>query len=441
MRNIKLQKRSIFNRIFGDKANSNSQNNNQQLTAVQMLNSYNNRISNYSGDLYDNATIRSVVDTIARYFAKMQMVHRLKGTTVNDSLNTLLTLRPNPDMSTYTFLYKVATCYYMDNNVYLYISRDSLGNVIALWPFSYSQAELKENKYGDLYLEFTFSTGKRVVASTDDVIILRRNIYKNDFFSETNNKPLYPVVNLLHTISQGIINAVKSSVFIRGIYKVIGSLQPNDIKEKRDNFKNQFFDTQNNGGIIVMDSKGEYTPIDSKPVLVDDKNSKLVNEQVYTYFGVNENIVKGTYTEDEFTAFYEGILEPLALQLSQEMNAKLFSQREIGFGNEIVFVGDKLSYMSMTSKVNMINAVKDLGVLTKGIIADILNIEAPPDADKILQSLNYVDSNIANQYQLSAANQKNRLINTLMGGDNQNDETTEGNQNNSSSDSDNGESE
>ena len=73
MRNIKLQKRSIFNRIFGDKANNNLQNNNQQLTAVQMLNGYNNRICNYSGDLYDNATIRSVVDTIARYFAKMQM--------------------------------------------------------------------------------------------------------------------------------------------------------------------------------------------------------------------------------------------------------------------------------------------------------------------------------------------------------------------------------
>lgn len=423
MRNIKLQKRSIFNRIFGNKPDNNLQNNNQQLTAVQMLNGYNNRICTYSGDLYDNATIRSVVDTIARYFAKMQMVHRLKGTTVNDSLNTLLTLRPNPDMSPYTFLYKIATCYEMDNNAYIYVERDDLGNVTALWPFSYSQAELKENKYGDLYLEFTFSTGKKVVASTDDVIILRRNIYKNDFFSETNNKPLYPVVNLLHTISQGIINAVKSSAIIRGIYKVIGSLQPNDIKEKRDNFKDQFFDTQNNGGIIVMDSKGDYTPIDSKPVLVDDKNSKLVNEQVYTYFGVNENIVKGTYTEDEFTAFYEGILEPLALQISEEMNAKLFSQREIGFGNEVVFVGDKLSYMSMTSKVNMINAVKDLGVLTKGTIADILNIERPADPDTILQSLNYIDTSIANQYQLQTQQDKLAgLTQPTEGGDSQNEE-------------------
>lgn len=388
-----------------------------------MLNGYNNRVCNYDGDLYNNATVRSCVDTIARYFAKMQPVHRLKGVTVNDSLNNLLSLRPNPDMSIYTFLYKVCTCYEMDCNAYIYVERDNLGNVTALWPFSYSQAELKENKYSDLYLEFTFSTGKKVIASVDDVIILRRNIYKNDFFSETNTTPLYPVVNLLHTISQGIINAVKSSAFIRGIYKVIGSLQPEDIKQKRDSFTDQFFDTQNNGGIILMDSKGDYTPIDSKPVLVDDKNSKLVNEQVYTYFGINENIVKGTYTEDEFTAFYEGTLEPLSLQLSQEINAKLFSQREIEFGNEVVFIGDKLSYMSMTSKVNMINAVKDLGVLTKGTIADILNIERPADPDTILQSLNYIDTSIANQYQLQTQQDKLAgLTQPTEGGDSQDEE-------------------
>jgi hypothetical protein len=227
------------------------------------------------------------------------------------------------------------------------------------------------------------------------------------------------------------------------IYKVIGSLQPEDVKKNRDNFTSQFFDTQNNGGIIVMDSKGDYTPIDSKPVMIDDKNSKLANEQVYTYFGLNEDIIKGTYDENKFQAFYEGVLEPLSLQLSQELNAKLFSQRELSFGNEIVLVSDKLSYMSMTSKVNMINSVKDLGVLTKGMIADILNLESPPDADKILQSLNYVDSNIANQYQLSAANQKNKLINSLMGGDNQNDENenTKGNTNDTSTNTDSGESE
>ena len=411
----------MFKRIFGKQNDNKPQNDTQQLTAVQMLNGYNNRICNYNDELYNNATVRNCVDTIARYFAKMQPEHRLKGKRVNDNLDKLLSLRPNPDMSTYTFLYKVATCYEMDNNAYIYVERDNIGNAIALWPFSYAQAELKENTQGDLFLIFTFANGKKVTASTQDVIILRKNIYKNDFFSETNTRPLYPIVNTLYAIIQGLINAVKSSAFVRGIYKVTGHLQPDDVKKQRDNFKNQFFGIQNNDGIIVMGSDGDYTPIDSKPILVDDKNTKLIQEQIYRYFGVNEDIINGNYTENEFQAFFEGTLEPIAIQLTQEMNAKLFSTNEINFGNEIVLVSDKLSYMSINSKIEMINSVKDLGVLTKGTIADILNIERPADSDKILQSLNYVDSNIANQYQLSAADKKNKLINTLMGGDNDNE--------------------
>lgn len=423
-----IQKRSMFRRIFGVAEQTQT----QPYQAVQMLNTYNNRIYNYSGDLYDNATVRACIDTIARYFAKMQPEHRMKGKRVHDSLDKLLSLRPNPDMSTYTFLYKVCTCYEMDNNAYIYVQRDNTGNVIALWPFSYSQVELQENKQGDLFLTFTFASGKKVTASTDDVIVLRKNLYKNDFFAESNTKPLYPIVNVLHTIMEGIVNAVKSSAFVRGIYKLVGRVQPKDAQEQRDLFKEQFFNTQNNGGIIVLGGNGEYTPIDSKPVLIDKDNTDLVNKQVYTYFGLNEDIINGTYTENEFQAFYEGTLEPIAIQLSQELNSKLFTTNEINFGNEIVLVSDKLSYMSIASKIQMIDSVKDLGVLTKGTIADILNIERPPDADKILQSLNYVDTNIANEYQLSAANQKNKLINTLMGGDNQNDENAKGNQNTAS---------
>ena len=369
-----------------------------------MLNSYYSRIYNYGGSLYDNAVVRACVDTIARYFGKMQMVHRLKGVTVYDNLNTLLSLRPNPDMSSYDFLYKTATCYEMDNNAYIYIQRDDMGNVTALYPFSYSQAELKENKTGDMFLEFTFKTGKKVSAPVNDVIVLRKHMYENDFFGETNSRPLFPLVNLLHVISEGIVNVCKSSAFIRGILKITGVVQrPEDIKEKQNLFKDEFLSTQNNGGIVITDSGMEYVPIDSKPMYINDKQTALVNQSVYSYFGLNEKIINGTYSEEEFQAFYEGVLEPLALKLAQELSYKLFSQRQIGFGNEIVLVGDKLSYMSMKSKVDMISSVKDLGILTGNEIADILNIERPPDGDKILQSLNYIDKSIANQYQLNAA--------------------------------------
>jgi len=134
--------------------------------------------------------------------------------------------------------------------------------------------------------------------------------------------------------------------------------------------------------------------------MINSANTSFANDKVYTYYGVSESIVKGKYTEDEWNAFYESTLEPLAISWSQEFSYKIFSQREIDFGNAVAFVADRLSYMSTSSKINMINAVKELGVLKKGQISEILNIESPPDADEYLQSLNYVNSKIASEYQL-----------------------------------------
>ncbi len=434
----KIQKRNFINRIFGNQRPQNS----QQLITVQMLNSYNSRITNYNNDLYDDDTVRACIDTIARHFAKMQPVHRMKGNTVNDNLNILLNYRPNPDMSTYDFLYKVATCYEMDNNAYIYIKRDNIGNVIALYPFSYSQTELKKDKYDQLYLEFTFSTGQKITASVDNVVVLRKHFYKSDFFGESNRTPLYPIINLLHTINEGIINAVKSSAFIRGILKATGMLQDEDVKANRDLFKDQFLSAQNNGGIIVTDGTSEYTPIESKPQMVDDKQMALVKDKIYSYFGISESIIKGTYSENEWQAFYEGVLESLAIQLSQELTAKLFTSREIGFGNEIIFVTDRISYMSTASKISMINAVKDLGIITKGTLCDILNIERPSDADTIMQSLNYIDISIANQYQLQSQQDKlTGLNNSAKGGETDNEENSgsKGNPDESNSDQSSGE--
>ncbi|HBC31624.1 MAG TPA: hypothetical protein DC024_10340 [Clostridiales bacterium] len=401
------QKRSFFQKIFGNKPK-----NNQILTTAQMLNSYSSRIYNYSGSLYDNAVVRAAIDCNARYTAKLGMRHALNGVTVHDNLNNLLSLRPNPYQSTYSFLYQLRTIYDLDNNAYVFIQRDDFGNPIAFWPFSYSQAELKEDKAGNNYLEFTFRTGKKVTAPIEDVIILRKHQYENDFFGESNRRPLFPLVNLLHTISEGIINVCKNSAFLRGILKFTGAIQPDDVKRKRDEFNSEFLSAQNNGGVVAIGSGDDYVPIESKPQLIDEKNTSLTNRAIYDYFGTNENIINGTYSENQWLAYYESTIETFMIQCSEEFNAKVFNQRQISFGNSIEFVPDKLSYMSMTSKVNMIKAVKDLGVLTKGTIADILNVERPSDPDTVLQSLNYVSSEIANEYQLAQAKKG-----TLKGGD------------------------
>ena len=98
--------------------------------------------------------------------------------------------------------------------------------------------------------------------------------------------------------------------------------------------------------------------------------------------------------------FFESVLEPLSIQWSLEFTSKIFSQRELDFGNEIAFISDRLSYMSVNSKVRMFTALKELGIINKESTANIFNLPIPPDKDTYLQSLNYVDTKIVNEYQL-----------------------------------------
>lgn len=395
----KIKVRNFFNKMFG--GNSNQVNPNGKYIDVQMLTSYNNQIYNYSNSLYDDETVRAVVDCIAKHFAKMKPTHQLKGVEVNSKLNKLFSNRPNSDMSTYDFLYKVVTSLYMQNNAYIYIKWDALGNIEALYPILYSQAKLKQDSINNYYLEFTFARGQKAIANTNDIIVLRKNFYENDFFGNDNYTPIYSAVNKMHILDEGLTNAIKNSGIIRGIAKMVGMPHlPEDIKAKQDMFSKQFHNTQNSGGIIVSDETFDYKEIESKPIIADDKNYTIVADKIYHLFGINKNIVIGKYTEDEWQAFYESILEPLAIQWSQEFTTKLFTSRELEVGNEVMFIANRLAHMNTKSKIDVVTTIKELGIASKGTIAEILNLPIPPDKDEILQSLNYINSKIANEYQL-----------------------------------------
>jgi hypothetical protein len=156
----------------------------------------------------------------------------------------------------------------------------------------------------------------------------------------------------------------------------------------------------NNGGVLVTDTKAEYIPLDMKPYIIDVEQLTAVKEKIYSYLGISEKIVNSTYDENEWSAFYESCIEPLALQLSLEFTAKVFTDRERAYGNEILFEANRLQYASAKTKVELIKEVMPLGLLTVNQALEILNLPSVPDGDKRLQSLNFVDADKANQYQI-----------------------------------------
>ena len=160
-----------------------------------------------------------------------------------------------------------------------------------------------------------------------------------------------------------------------------------------------YFNINNNGGVAALDSKADYVELKGESKIIDDKQMALISDNVYKFFNVNENIVKSKYNENEWDAFYESVIEPIAIQLSLEFTAKLFTKREREFGNEIIFEANRLQYASTQTKVNLVNTLIPLGLLTINEGREIFNLGLVEDGDKRLVSLNYVNANKQDEYQ------------------------------------------
>lgn len=388
----------ILDRVFKKK--------NEHRTGATLVNE-NGTFTQWNGDAYGNDIYRGAVDAIARNAGKLKGSHRIQYAdhqqkTGDCKLNRILQVRPNPYMNAYDFLYKMVTRYYLFNNSFALLDKDERGNLQAIYPITASHVEMLSDEYNNLYCRFTLISGAVVVFPYSDIIHLRRNFNSNDLLGDDNGA-LYPALELAHTQNEGIINGIKAGASIRGILSFTQIMSPTKIKEEKDAFIKDYLDMGNDGGVIATDQKMEYKPIESKPVILDAAQAEQTKKKIYNYLGVTEEIVNSSYNEDQFSAFYESVLEPISVALGMEFTTKIFTDREIAFGNEIIFESGRLAFTSNATKVNLIKELMPMGLLTTNQALEILNLPSVEDGDKRLQSLNYIDQSIASEYQLESA--------------------------------------
>lgn len=392
-----MKKRSFFQKLFGS-PNSNAQN----YTRFRMMNGYTPIFTPFGDDSYSSDVVRSTVHAIASNAAKLKAKHvrRVDNQILPQysNIERLLTVRPNPHMNAFDFFYKVVTQLYNRSNAFIMIQYDGF-NIVGFYPINPKNVELLEYQ-NEVYVQFIFSNGHKVVLPYSEVIHLRRYYNDNDMFGESNIVALYPSLELVNTTNQGIINAVKSSANLRGLLKFTQVLRPDDLKSQRDAFVADYMDINNNGGVAAIDAKADYIDLKGDPKMVNSDQMKIMEEKIYKFFNVNEAIVTSKYTEDEWNAFYESVIEPLAIQMSLEFTSKIFTDREIGFGNEIIFEANRLQYASSTTKINLINSLMPMGLLNKNEAREIFNLAPVEDGDKFIVSLNFVNADKADQYQL-----------------------------------------
>ncbi|MEB6260834.1 phage portal protein [Staphylococcus haemolyticus] len=374
----------------------------EQTTARQfeMLSGSFQSFSQFNGDAYSNDIFRSAVDAIARHIAK------LSGKHVNDTkdfnnykINRLLQNRPNPYMSGYDFLYKIATQYYLFNNAFILIQKDNKGNLTGLYPLTPTSVEYVVDGAGEMFLKCLFKDGEIVHFRLSEVAILRRHFNSNELLGD-DNSAIMNTLDLAHTQNLGMESAIKNSAQIRGILKYNQKLADSKLKEKKDAFMNDYLSMSNNGGVIPLDAMLEYIPLKTSDVQIDTSQMEVVKKKIYDYLGINEDIVTGKYDENLWQAFYESTIEPFAIQLSSELTDKIFTEREQAFSNRIIFESSKLQYASNQSKSNMIKELLPLGLLTINEARDLMNLSAVEDGDERIQSLNYIEKTLAKNYQM-----------------------------------------
>ena len=359
--------------------------------------------SSFTGDAYSNDIYRSAVDSIARHIAKLSGKHVVDNASEQNNyskLNRILQHRPNPYMSGYDFLYKVATQYYLHNNAFILVQKDNRGNLTGLYPLSPTSVEYVVDGANEVYLKFLFNGGEKVTVHMNEVAVLRRHFNSNELLGD-DNTAIMSALELAHTQNEGMREAIKNSAQIRGIVKYTQALSPSKLKEARDEFMNNYLTMANNGGVIPVDTSMEYQPLNVSDVQIDTTQIDAVKRKIYDYLGINEDIVNGNYNEDQWQSFFESIVEPFAIQISSELTEKIFTEREKAFANRIIFESSKLQYASNKSKTNVIKELLPLGVLTINQALDLLNLERVEDGDKRIQSLNYIDKALADSYQMN----------------------------------------
>lgn len=348
----------------------------------------------FDGELLDIDVIVACIDALARNLAKMRLsaIRQVKdNVAVTDTTSEIAKVlkNPNPFMTSYDFIYKVAALFYASNNVFIWPEYDKEGKLQALWPINYKQFKLYE-KNGVTVARFEMVHNHYYTVPYKDLVHLRNHFFNDALFGDSNH-PFNPIADLMYAQNQGIIEAIKSSALIRGLLIASGVIKEEDLKAAKERFVKENLDAKNNGGVMIIDGKFEYKDIESKPYVIDADTREKTKQAAFDYFGVNESFLQNDFTAEKYEAIYEGRLEPFGIMLSQALTAALFTARERSFGNEIICNMSKVKYQSTATVVKVVDSTKELGLFTRDEYREMLGYEPlGPDrgGDEIMVATN-----------------------------------------------------
>ena len=336
-----------------------------------VLSSYQPVYSTYAGGIYEMELTRAAIHCFATHCSK------LKPEVVGHAapaLGRILQFKPNPLMDTKKYLYRLATAYMTDNNA-LIAPLIEFDEIKGFYPLTVGKVQLMEHN-GQTFVRYDMGGGAYFAVELERCGILNQFQYTSELWGESN-LCLRPTLELMDAQTQGILNGIKNSAVIRFIAKLANALNPKDVKKEQERLKEINLGINNTAGVFVIDQKYEdVRQIDSKPYIINPSQMEYIKQNVFTYFGVNEHILQNCFTPDEWNAYYEGKIEPFALEIGLVHTNMTFTERERSFGNQIFFSTNRLQYASIQDKINYVVQMGDRGRTSINEDREVFNL--PP---------------------------------------------------------------
>ena len=339
------------------------------------LTAYRPAFTSWNGAIYESELVRAAIDARARHISKLAIT--FTGT-AQRSLQSLLRNAPNEWQSWSQFFYRLSTILDCQNTAFLVPIYNQYGEITGTFPVLPSKCEIVEaNKVP--YLRYTFNTGDKAVIELALCGIMTKFQYADDFFGETN-AALIPTMELVHARNQGIKEGISNAATYRFMAKVTNFTKPEDLTKERKRFSRENFSGEDGGGLLLFpNTYGDIRQIESKPYIPDAEQMAAIEKNVFNYFGVNEAILQNSATDEQLDSFFNGAIEPFAVQLSEVMTRMFFTRREQAVGNSVYITANRLQYMSVSHKISMAQQLGDRGMITIDEIRALFNY--PPLED------------------------------------------------------------
>ena len=366
----------LFEKVF--KKDRESEKALKSYTVFTELNGYRPVFRSWGGEIYESELVRAAIDARARHISKLKP--DIRGA-ARPSLQNKMKHAPNEWQTWSQFLYRISTILDVKNTAIIVPVYDADLTVTGYYPVMPDKCEVIEyNK--EPWIRYKFRDGKTAAIEMRLCAVLTKYQYHHDFFGDSNIA-LSDTMKLINLNRQAIEAAVQNGASYSFMAQTDNFTDPEDLEKERVRFskKNLSRDADDGGLILFPNTYKNIQQIKYSPYTVNAEEAAQIEKNVFQYFGVNDDVMQNKANGDQLDAFFNGAVEPFAIQFSEAMTRAMFTLRERSNGSELILSANRLQYMSTTAKISMAQQLMDRGVMSINEARELFNYPPVPNGD------------------------------------------------------------